>query len=618
MKRLVLAILIVLSLAVASSAQTYRGAINGSVTDPSGAVVPNAQVKAKEKSMGIEHSTISTSDGQFAFQDLPVGTYSVVVTAAGFPVTTVDNIPVAQGAIYTLTAGLKISQQSTTVEVTAAALTLDTTTETQTTLVTGSDLQAMPLNGRDFTQLIAVAPGFGGYSAGGFGSVNGTRANQVNWQIDGVDNNDLWHNVPAVNQGGVYGIAGIVLPLDSIEQFSQQTQSTAESGRNPGGVVNIVTKSGTNQIHGSLYYFNRNELFSANSPFANGAPKGKLRNQQYGGSVGGPVLKDKLFYFFNYEKQQFIVTSPASTTEPTTAFQADSTALLKVFNLAPTSVATASLAQFYPAAILNCPTVNSSCDSANNYTSNAPITGYSYNGVGKMDYTITPKHSLALRMFGGQGNQPAPVGTLNPYFFEQCPIHVYNWSAVVNSVLTSRFTNQVLLGVNYFNQVFFDDNHTMNPISFGFNTGAAQPQLSGAPGINMVGFDNLQHATPPSGRNDITGQATDSASWVVGKHQFRFSGEYRRGYVNEFYHRKTRGNFSFPGIQGPWGYVPQTTDPNTGLTVKAHYQSAPCGTVYNYSDASANPAVTPTAAQQAYVAKLADPNSSNGKQILSL
>ncbi len=319
------------------------------------------------------------------------------------------------------------------------------------------------MNGRDFTQFIAVAPGFGGYSAGGFGSVNGTRANQVNWQIDGVDNNDLWHNVPAVNQGGVEGIAGIILPLDSVEQYSQQTQSTAEAGRNPGGVVNIVTKSGTNQIHGSAYYFNRNEFAAANSPFANGAPKGKLRNQNYGASLGGPVLKDKLFYFFNYEKQQFIITSPASTTEPTTAFQADSTALLKVFNLAPTSVATASLAQFYPAAILNCPTVNSSCDSANNYTSAAPITGYSYNGVGKMDYVITPKHTLALRMFGGQGNQTAPVGTLNPYFFEQGPIHVYNWSAVVNSVLTPRFTNQVLLGVNYFNQIFFDDNHSMNP-----------------------------------------------------------------------------------------------------------------------------------------------------------
>ena len=209
MRRLLFAFALLLSFVASANAQTFRGAINGTVTDPSGAVVPGAQVKAMEKSTGIDHATISTSDGQFAFQDIPVGTYTVVVTAAGFPVMTVDNLLVTQGAIYTLPVKLTMSQQATTVEVSAAALALDTTTETQTTLVGGGDLQTMPLNGRDFTQLIAVTPGFGGYSAGGFGSLNGTRANQVNWQIDGVDNNDLWHNVPAVNQGGVSGIAEI-------------------------------------------------------------------------------------------------------------------------------------------------------------------------------------------------------------------------------------------------------------------------------------------------------------------------------------------------------------------------------------------------------------------------
>jgi len=578
-------------------AQTFRGGINGTVEDHTGAAIAKAEVVAVDTETGGSHTTTSSSAGEFLFQDLPLGTYSVSASFPGFNTVKTDKVMVTAGTTFTLAIKLTISSSSTVIEVDAASVALDTTSPTQTTDISSTIVNDTPMNGRDFTQLIAVAPGFGGYSAGGFGSVNGTRANQVNWQIDGVDNNDLWHNVPAVNQGGVEGIAGIILPLDSVEQYSQQTQSTAEAGRNPGGVVNIVTKSGTNQIHGSVYYFNRNEFAAANSPFANGAPKGKLRNQNYGASLGGPVLKDKLFYFFNYEKQQFIITSPASTTEPTTAFQTDSTALLKEFNLAPTSVAIASLQEFYPAAILNCPTVNSSCDSANNYTSAAPINGYSYNAVGKMDYVITPKHSLALRMFGGQGNQVAPVGTLDPYFFEQGPIHVYNWSAVLNSVLTSRFTNQVLLGVNYFNQIFFDDNHSMDPISFGFNTGAAQPQLSGAPGIKITGFDNLQNATPPSGRNDITGQATDSASWVVGRHQFRFSGEYRRGYVNEFYHRKTRGNFSFPGTQGPWGYVAGTG-----------FNSAPCQAQYGYT--------TPTAAQQAYVANISA--QANGSQILSL
>src|SRR6266567_2475860 len=218
MKRLVLAILVVLSLAVAVNGQTFRGAINGTVTDPSGGIVPNAHVKATESTTGIDHATVTTSEGQFSFQDIPLGLYKVTVTATGFPVYTVDKVEVSAGTIYTLAVKLSLQQQTTTVEVSAAALTLDTTTQTQNMTIASDVVQDIPLNGRDFTQLIATAPGYGGYSVGGFGSLNGTRPNQINWQIDGVDNNDFWHNVPAVNQGGVSGIAGIILPIDSIDE----------------------------------------------------------------------------------------------------------------------------------------------------------------------------------------------------------------------------------------------------------------------------------------------------------------------------------------------------------------------------------------------------------------
>jgi hypothetical protein len=291
MKKVLVISLFLFLVGLPAKAQTYLGAINGTVTDPSGAVVPGASVKATNKATGIDHATVSTSDGGFVFQDLPVGAYSVVVTAAGFPVTTIEGVLVEQGAVYTLPVSLKISQAATSVEVSAAALSLDTTSETQTTLVGGADLQQMPLNGRDFSQLISVAPGFAGYSAGGFGSLNGTRANQINWQIDGVDNNDLWHNIPAVNQGGVSDIAGIVLPIDSIDQFSVQTQAAPESGRNPGGTVDLALKSGGNDYHGSAYFYIRNEAFAAASPFVDS--KKENRNQQYGFSVGGPVLKDR-------------------------------------------------------------------------------------------------------------------------------------------------------------------------------------------------------------------------------------------------------------------------------------------------------------------------------------
>src|SRR5437879_2297293 len=285
MKRLVFAILVVLSLAVAASAQTFRGTINGTVTDPSGASVPNAAVKATESATGIDHNTVTTSEGQFSFQDIPLGFYKVTVTASGFPVYTVDKVEVSAGTIYTLTVKLSLQQQATTVEVSAAALTLDTTTATQNTTIASDVVQDVPLNGRDFTQLVATAPGYGGYSVGGFGSLNGTRPNQMYWQIDGVDNNDFWHNIPAVNQGGVSGIAGVVLPIDAIDEFSAQTQSGAEAGRNAGGTMTVITKSGGNDLHGSVYYYNRNEFYSAKSPFFTPSPGTKappLRNENYG------------------------------------------------------------------------------------------------------------------------------------------------------------------------------------------------------------------------------------------------------------------------------------------------------------------------------------------------
>jgi len=153
---------------------------------------------------------------------------------------------------------------------------------------------------------VGVQPGYGGDSVGGFGSLNGTRANQMNWQIDGVDNNDFWHNIPAVNQGGVSGIAGVIMPLDAVDEFASQTQSNAEGGRNAGGIVNVVLKSGTNQLHGSLYYYNRNTALGAASPFFNasalkaaGLPDKKppLRNENFGFSLGGPIIKDKLWFY---------------------------------------------------------------------------------------------------------------------------------------------------------------------------------------------------------------------------------------------------------------------------------------------------------------------------------
>ncbi len=236
MRRLILAMLFVLSVELPAMAQTFRGAINGTVTDPSGAVVPNAQVKAINKATAIEHATLSTSDGQFAFQDLPVGTYKVVVTAQGFPVLTVDNVLVEQGAIYTLPATLTISQQATTVEVSAAALTLDTTSETQTTRA----------DRRRFTDVAAERSRFHAadwrYSgvwwllrrrirlAERYPRQPGQLADRRRGQQRFVAQRSCSQSRRRLRASRVS-----CCPIDAVDQFSVQTQAAPESGRNPGG-----------------------------------------------------------------------------------------------------------------------------------------------------------------------------------------------------------------------------------------------------------------------------------------------------------------------------------------------------------------------------------------------
>src|SRR6202012_4912389 len=392
-----------------AGAQTFLGPINGTVTDPAGAAIPNAQVQITDGATGIVRQTVSAASGDFNFPDLPLGSYTVTVTTSGFDTVKVTRVDVSAGAIHTVPVKLTVAQQATTIEVSGSALALDTTTPVQTTTIPSKTVQDIPLNGRDFTQMIGLAPGFAGYSAGGYESVNGTRANQVNWQIDGSDNNDLWHNIPAVNQGGVENIAGVTFPIDSVEEFSLQTQSSPETGRNPGGTVNLVTKSGTNTIHGSAYYYNHNEALAEVSPFTTGNPP--LRNEQWGASAGGPFWKDHTFWFANFEKQKLRIAPGSQGTVPNVGLQMQALALLQANGVPENSATSAFLKTLWPQGVLNGPATS---------TSSAAESGYSYTGIIKIDHNFNDRQSISARAFLGQGNQTAPVcGTCTiPYYFE--------------------------------------------------------------------------------------------------------------------------------------------------------------------------------------------------------
>jgi len=545
---------------VPAPAQTFRGSINGTITDPSGSVIPGAKVMATDVGTAAVYQTVSSGGGEFSFNDLPLDAYNLTVEAVGFQSTEITGVQVLAGKIYTLPIRLTISHATTTIEVTADSLALDTTTVTQTTSLDGKALQNVPLNGRDFTQLLGTSASFAGYNNSG--SVNGTRDNQINYTINGTDNNDLYLNVNAVNQGSISGIAGVVYPIDALDEYSLQTTGNSESGRSPGGTLNIATKSGTNQFHGNAYYYNRNEALAVRSPFvAPGSPEQPLRNENYGGSIGGPIWRDHTFVFLLFEEQKFVIGAANTATEPSPAYQALALAELTKYGVTPSKVSQGILSTMWdPSVIANLPA------QPFNYSTSAPETGYSHNVVAHLDHNFSDRSHLSAIWYFGQGNAAAPtcifVCSYLPEYFQTVPSHIQNYNLVWNYTISPTLTNQVAAGVNFFTQNFADAVHSQNPLTLaGLDTGAT---LSGAPQIAINGFDSIG-VTPTSGRNDISGQLADTLSWTVGKHQLRFGLEYRRSYIDLYYNWGARGAFNFgngPSVLGPWASDTSVTDPN--------------------------------------------------------
>src|SRR5580658_8294818 len=243
-------------------AQTFRGDLAGAVTDSSGAAVANAIVKIDSPSTGLSRATVANGSGDFLVAELPVGIYELTVAMPGFETKKVTGIEISVAKTTNVPVQLGVAAQAAQVEVSATAAALETTSSSLVAVVDDKSVQEMPMNGRDFTQMVKLAPGVSPIST----SIDGMRTNGKNFQIDGADNNDAYSNAVAVNQGGVAGIAGTLVPIEALDEFSVETNASPDAGRNAGGAVQMVIKSGTNSLHGSLFFFDRNEALAARSP----------------------------------------------------------------------------------------------------------------------------------------------------------------------------------------------------------------------------------------------------------------------------------------------------------------------------------------------------------------
>ncbi len=294
------------------------GTIQGTVTDKSGAVVPGAGVKLSSKDTGLAREAKSGAAGQYRFELLPAGTYNVRVSSLGFSTISFENVSVSVSQTTDLNASLSPSTQAevVTVEASGAAL-VDTTKSDVSLAISPKMLQDLPLNGRDFVNLATLAPGarpVNSYDPTknriGVFAVDGSNGRNVNVTVNGIDDKDNTVGGPVMQ-----------LPLEAVEEFHISTQRfSAANGRSEGAAITTITKSGTNQFHGSLYFFDRNEALNANDYFdvQAGNPKSPYSRQQFGGSIGGPVRKDKDFLFFTLEREREatnIIVDPTLFTE---------------------------------------------------------------------------------------------------------------------------------------------------------------------------------------------------------------------------------------------------------------------------------------------------------------
>jgi len=290
---------------MAQSAGT--GALTGTVTDPSSASIPNATVTLTNTQTNQVRTTTTGPDGSYRFPLIPPGTYRVRFSAAGFKVSEVSSFNVSVTETPVLDRSLEVGAQTEQVTVAAVQENLQTATSTLGTTVGSRVVTALPLSNRNYTQIIGLSAGVNVSvnNATAFGkatqdfSVNGNDPGQNNYQMDGVAINNS-ANSGSSNDSGIYAGIGIPNP-DAIQEFKIQTSTyDASYGRNPGANVNVVTKSGTNELHGSVFEFFRNEDLNANSFFQNRDGGGKqqiLKQNQFGGTIGGPIKKDKLFFF---------------------------------------------------------------------------------------------------------------------------------------------------------------------------------------------------------------------------------------------------------------------------------------------------------------------------------
>lgn len=514
------------------------GSIQGSVKDSTGAVVPAVRVTLTNTSTNARLDATTNTNGEFQFLQLVPATYALEAEAQGFKKINVPSVLVQVDQITHLDLTLEIGTLAESVEVEAVAPLLENDKSTLSSVVNSSDIASLPLNARQVLDLALITPGVVPTGAGtqvmSF-NVAGARSQSNTFMWDGVSNMDTQVN-GALNNFRI---------TDAVQEFSVQTSvATAEFGRGTGGEVDVVTKSGSNQIHGSLFEYLRNSDLDAADFFTNRnrAAKSPLHRNQYGATLGGPIRHDKTFFFASFEGFRQVAPTVSTTRVPTDAERAQ-----------VTDPISQNLLQFWPKPN------TSVAGSANNYIANVGATVFDNTGLIRIDHRIGDKDMLIGRFADYQGATFTP-GTLPLQGGNGNTPVSRNGSLVENHTFSPSLLNEFRLGYSR-NQTFITvQDNGFNAASVfqtngqplpGVVDGSKNVQDSGLPTINISGgFSPLGSTSNlPQGRITNTMELFDNVSWIspfgASKHSFRFGFHIRREQARRYLDGSSRGVFNF-------------------------------------------------------------------------
>jgi carboxypeptidase family protein len=564
-------LVVLLMSAAGLSAQTFRGIILGTVTDVSGAAIAGAKASVKNVGTGLERTTETSDDGSYSLPELPIGTYTVTVVKTGFQTFVATGVTVDVAGERRVDAAMKPGEVAMTVEVSADQLPLveSTSAELGGTL-TADTIANVPVNGRDYTKLIYLNPGVAGSpdqisdSPGSFGtfSMNGSRGRANNFLLDGTDMNDGFRNDPAINEAGVFGDPATILPIDAVAELRVLSNYEAEYGRNSGAVVNIVTKSGTNNWHGSLLEYNRtNSVGGARNFFNTAGKQDPFHNNQFGGSFGGPIVQDKTFFYVNYEGQRESGAQAGQSCVPDpAAIAADITA-----NGAPNAISAALLARNpwpnpniasaapLPSQLGPGNRADTGCPNGPNLATSTLFNNRVDSMIAKIDHSFNPGNMVTGRYYFGDSDQSFPfaqlAGGLLPGFNTVTPTRVQLVSLSYVKVVNASQVNEARLGWNRFVEAFVPQDHSFNPSSIGLDTGVTSQFDFGLPKISTAGFSVIGATNSvPRSRVDSNWHFIDNYSWKSGRHDIKFGYEFRRTTIQVVQDNTFRGRLSFSSL----------------------------------------------------------------------